>query len=381
MLITHRILVQVVFADASRNVGRLAVRLTRRFHSGMIRVPGAIPLRYPAGLRKRGRAIAARDLHPHMIQPARKDVDKAPRRRKWSGTGRSERFSIRECFGSTTLCRIEREVAMESTGRDGPGAAQQQRMVQQPLAPDFFDSSLEWRRVFAEIWGTFLLVLVAAGGGVVAAMSGGRVTLGMAVVAPGIMVMAIIYFMGVVSGAHLNPAVTLAFAVRRNFPWRRVPGYIVGQMIGGIGAAVFLRAMFGTVGALGATLPGSGVTSGKALAMEVVLTAGLVNTILGTASGARNIGTNGAIAVGGYIALAGLWAAPVTGASMNPVRSLAPDLVRGDFHTTWIYLVGPPVGAMIGVVFEWILKGKPTAAGRIAAQGTLGIDNPGELDR
>jgi aquaporin Z len=254
-------------------------------------------------------------------------------------------------------------------------------MVQPPLAPDFFDSSLEWRRVFAEIWGTFLLVLVAAGGGVVAAMSGGRVTLGMAVVAPGIMVMAIIYFMGVVSGAHLNPAVTLAFAVRRNFPWKRVPGYIMGQLTGGIGAAIFLRVMFGIVGALGATLPGSGVTDGKALAREVVLTAGLVNTILGTASGARNTGTNGAIAVGGYIALAGLWAAPVTGASMNPVRSLAPDLVRGDFHTTWIYVVGPMMGALIGVAFERILKGKPTAAGRIAAQGTLGVDNPCEPDR
>ena len=266
---------------------------------------------------------------------------------------------------------------MQSIGRGGPDAAQQQRMVQRQSALDFLDSSFEWRRVFAEVWGTFLLVLVAAGGGVVAAMSGGKVTLGMMVVAPGIMVMAIIYFMGEVSGAHLNPAVTLAFAVRRNFPWKRVPGYIVGQVIGGIGAAAFLRAMFGTVGALGATLPGSGVTEGKALAMEVVLTAGLVNTILGTASGARNTGTNGAIAVGGYIAVAGLWAAPVTGASMNPVRSLAPDLVRGDFHTTWIYLAGPALGALIGVAFERILKGKPTAAGRIAAQGTLGVDDTG----
>ena len=266
---------------------------------------------------------------------------------------------------------------MESIGRDRPDPAQQQRIVQRQLALDFFDSSLEWRRVFAETWGTFLLVLVAAGGGVVAAMSD-KVTLGMIVVAPGIMVMAIIYFMGAVSGAHLNPAVMLAFAVRRNFPWKRVPGYIVGQVIGGIGAAVFLRAMFGMIGALGATLPGSGVTNGKALAMEMVLTAGLVNTILGTASGARNTGTNGAIAVGGYIALAGLWSAPVTGASMNPVRSLAPDLVRGDFHTRWIYVVGPILGALIGVAFEWILKGKPTAAGRIAAQGTLGVDNPGE---
>jgi aquaporin Z len=243
------------------------------------------------------------------------------------------------------------------------------------LLPDFLDDSLEWRRLFSEIWGTFLLVLVAAGGGVVGAMSKGQVSLGMAVVAPGLMVMAIIYFMGPVSGAHLNPAVTLAFAARRNFPWKRVPGYIIGQLIGGICAIEFLRAMFGTIGALGATLPGGGVTSGKALVMEVVLTAGLVNTILGTASGARNIGTNAAIAVGGYIALAGLWSAPVSGASMNPIRSFAPDLIRGDFTTTWIYIVGPVGGAMIGVALEWILKGKPTAAGKIAAEGTLGIDD------
>ena len=135
--------------------------------------------------------------------------------------------------------------------------------------------------------------------------------------------------------------------------------------------------MFGTVGALGATVPGS-VGCGKALAMEVLLTAGLVTTILGTASGARNIGTNGAIAVGGYIALAGLWAAPVSGASMNPVRSFAPDLVRGDLSTTWIYIVGPVLGALIGVGIESLLKGKPTAAGAIAAQGALGVEEATE---
>ena len=265
---------------------------------------------------------------------------------------------------------------MERAERGRTLVVQQRLMIERQLVPDFLDDSHEWRRLFSEIWGTFLLVLVAAGGGVVGAMSNGRVSLGMMVVAPGIMVMAIIYFMGPVSGAHLNPAVTLAFAVRRNFPWRRVPGYIIGQLIGGICAVGLLRAMFGTIGALGATLPGSGVTSGKALAIEVVLTTGLVNTILGTASGARNIGTNGAIAVGGYIALAGLWSAPVSGASMNPVRSLAPDLVRGDLSTTWIYIVGPVAGAMIGVAFEWILKGRPTAAGKIAAEGTLGTDDP-----
>jgi aquaporin Z len=193
----------------------------------------------------------------------------------------------------------------------------------------------------------------------------------MKVVAPGLMVMAIIYFMGTVSGAHLNPAVTVAFAARRNFPWGRVPGYVVAQLVGGVAAACFLRAMFRTVGRLGATVPGVGISDFKTLAMEVVLTSGLVSTILGTASGARNIGSNGALAVGGYIALAGLWAAPVSGASMNPVRSLAPDLVRGDMSTTWVYIVGPIVGAMVAVGFEWILKGPPTAAGATAAQGSL----------
>jgi aquaporin Z len=98
---------------------------------------------------------------------------------------------------------------------------------------DFLDSTREWRRVFSECWGTFLLVVVAAGAHVVAAQSNGKVTLDMIVVAPGLMVMAIIYFMGTVSGAHLNPAVTLAFALRGNFPWRRVPGYVVAQYRGG----------------------------------------------------------------------------------------------------------------------------------------------------
>lgn len=253
-------------------------------------------------------------------------------------------------------------------------SAQQHRMLRQTTAPNFLDSSLEWRRIFSEIWGTFLLVVVAAGASIVSVKSDGAVTLGMAVVAPGLMVMVIIYFMGTVSGAHLNPAVTLAFAVRRNFPWARVPGYIIGQIAGGILAALFLRAMFGVIGNLGATEPGAGISALQALAMEALLTAGLVNTILGTASGARNIGSNGAIAVGGYIALAGLWAAPISGASMNPVRSLAPDLVGWHFAAAWIYLIGPLAGALIAVAFEWILKGPPTPTGTVVAQGTLESD-------
>ncbi|GAN76893.1 MIP/aquaporin family protein [Acidisphaera rubrifaciens] len=239
------------------------------------------------------------------------------------------------------------------------GLPAEQRMMRGAAAPDFLAPVHEWRRLFSEAWGTFLLVVVAAGAGVVGARSGGAVTLAMQVTAPGLMVMAVIYFMGAVGGAHLNPAVTLAFAVRRNFPWGRVPGYIAAQIAGGVAAAGFLRAMFGTPGFLGATVPGPAVSDVSALIMEVLLTTGLVSTILGTASGARNIGSNGALAVGGYIVLAGLWAAPISGASMNPVRSFAPDLLRGDLSTTWIYVVGPLVGAMIAVGFEWILKRRP----------------------
>ena len=259
---------------------------------------------------------------------------------------------------------------MASTQGGQTRSTQELRMVHALAPPDFLEPANEWRRLFSEAWGTFLLVVVAAGAGVVGALSGGAITLSMKVTAPGMMVMVIIYFMGAVGGAHLNPAVTLAFAVRRNFPWKRVPGYIVAQVIGGIAAACFLWALFGTVGLLGATTPGPGISDFKAFIMEVLLTAGLVSTILGTASGARNIGSNGALAVGGYIALAGLWAAPISGASMNPVRSLAPDLVRGDLSTTWIYIAGPIIGAMIAVGFEWILKGGPTAAGTSAAQGS-----------
>jgi aquaporin Z len=236
----------------------------------------------------------------------------------------------------------------------------------------FSDPKREWRRVFAETWGTFLLVVAAAGGAIGAEVSPDKISYGMAVAAPGMMVMVAIYALGEVSGAHLNPAVTLAFALRRNFPWSRAPAYILAQLAGALAATLFLGIIFGLAGKLGATTPGPDITPVKALAVEVVLTTGLVNTILATASGPRNVGPNAAIAVGGYIALAGFWAGPLTGASMNPGRSLGPDLVRGDLHSTWIYLVGPILGALVAVAFEWLLKGKPTAQGARAARGAGG---------
>jgi aquaporin Z len=219
----------------------------------------------------------------------------------------------------------------------------------------FDDPSLEWRRLFSELLGTFMLVLVAAGGGILHGQ--GQISLAAAVVAPGLMVMAIILFMGAVSGAHLNPAVSLAFALRGDFPWKRVPGYVLIQLIGAALACLFLDAVFGDVQHLGATLPGHGYADWQALLMEVALTATLVSVILGTASTAQNVGRVAALGVGGYVALAGLWSAPVSGTSMNPARSFGPALVSGDFSGYWVYVLGPIAGALIAVGCAYVLRG------------------------
>ena len=244
--------------------------------------------------------------------------------------------------------------------------------VETPWERRFDDPTREWRRLFSELFGTFLLVTVGAGAGVVNAVSHGAVGRGAEVSAPGLTVMAIILFMGAVSGAHLNPAVSIAFAARGDFPWRRVPGYIIVQLVGATLAVLLLDGMFGRVGMLGATVPGAGIDNGQALVMEIVLTVGLVSTILGTASRSQNVGPLSAVAVGGYIVLAGLWSSPITGASMNPARSFGPDLVRGDFAHYWVYAIGPLAGGLIAVVFAFILRGRGGDQNAVAAaQGTL----------
>jgi aquaporin Z len=238
-----------------------------------------------------------------------------------------------------------------------PYATQDGGRADAPWARDFHDPANELRRVFSEVLGTFLLVLVSVGAGVVAAVSGVPISRAAAVTAPGLMVMAVILFMGKVGGAHLNPVVSLAFALRSEFPWRRVPGYIAAQAVGGVLACLFLWAVLGRPPLFGATIPGPGISDVQAMLFETVLTMGLVSVILGTASSAQNVGSLSAIAVGGYIALAGLWASPISGASMNPVRSVAPDLVRGDFSHAWVYLVGPVLGALVAVAFAITLRG------------------------
>ena len=244
---------------------------------------------------------------------------------------------------------------------------------------DFTNPAFEYRRLFSELWGTFLLVLVAAGSGVVGAQAfGADLTLASKALAPGIMVMAIIFFMGTISGAHLNPAVTIAFSLRGDFPWRRVPGYLIAQLLGAVAASLVLQWMFGDILA-GATEPAAVVSPLVAVLTEGLLTLGLVSVILGTATGARNIGIAGAVAVGFYIGLVSVWAAPVTGASMNPFRSLGPDLVGWDLSNYWIYVVGPLAGATLAVIFEYILRGAPTKSAAAAAQGVLSREDPSAL--
>ena len=267
---------------------------------------------------------------------------------------------------------------VNGTGAAGQTARMQALLGVQPRwGRDFDDLSNEWRRLFAEVLGTFMLVLVAAGGPVVAAHSHGAVSQVAYVSAPGLMVMAIILFMGLVSGAHLNPVVSIAFALRHEFPWKRVPGYVVAQMVGSVLACLLLWALVGKVGLLGATEPGRGISDLQAMGMEAALTLGLVSTILGTASGAQNVGALSALAVGGYIALAGLWSSPISGASMNPVRSFGPDLVMGDFSHFWVYLVGPLLGALLAVGAAYVLRGRggDVMAAR-AAQGALDAAAP-----
>lgn len=246
--------------------------------------------------------------------------------------------------------------------------------VVQPIA-DFQNPKLEWRRLFSELLGTFFLVLVAAGGGMMGQAFPDTISRTAAVVAPGMMVMAIILFMGKVSGAHLNPAVSLAFALRGDFPWRRVPSYIVIQLAGAALAAWFLQSVIHVSATLGSNYPAAGHSSLDAFLMEAVLTLGLVSVILGTASGAQNVGVIGALGVGAYIALAGLWGSPISGASMNPARTFGPDLVGADFTDYWVYIAGPLIGALIAVGAAFVLRGSGGGrSGSGAAQGALNTE-------
>jgi len=224
------------------------------------------------------------------------------------------------------------------------------------------------RKLAAEAVGAFFLTLVSAGGDMVAALFPGRVTDAARAGAAGLVVMAMIYALSAVSGAHLNPAVTFAFALRGAFPSRRVVPYWCAEFLGAWLAALALRALLGDVAHLGSNT--AALAPWTAAAVEALLTLLLVSVILGTASHHAVVGRNAAIAVGGTVALCGLIARALTGASMNPARSLGPALVSGHLDGWWIYVAGPFAGALVAVVLAFVLHGGKDGAEKQAASGS-----------
>jgi MIP family channel proteins len=222
------------------------------------------------------------------------------------------------------------------------------------------------RRLLAECFGTLLLVTVDCGGAVIGSLDG-SITAFARSAATGLLVMTMIYSIGNVSGAHFNPAVTAAFAMRGVFPWRRVPLYWIAQLVGAFLGAGLLLWMFGDVEHLGATLPSFGVARG--FGMEVILTMILVAVVLGTATRHRSVGANAAIASGGAVALCSLFSRPMSGASMNPARSLAPAVMSGELHDLWIYLVAPFAGAVLATLTMRVLHSHKHRSEREAAEG------------
>jgi aquaporin Z len=202
-------------------------------------------------------------------------------------------------------------------------------------------------RLFAELFGTFCLVFAGAGAIIVNDIAGGAVTHVGVALTFGLVVLAMIYALGDISGAHLNPAVTVAFFVARRFPGRSVGPYVAAQTCGALLASVVLRGLFPAHATLGATLPRGGAW--QSFVLEVILALMLMLVILSVSTGARERGITAGIAIGGVIALEALFAGPISGASMNPARSLAPALVSGELSALWVYVTAPFLGAVAGV--------------------------------
>lgn len=212
------------------------------------------------------------------------------------------------------------------------------------------------RRVAAEGLGTCILVASGCGAIVVNSMTG---ELGHGGVAAsfGLVVMVLVAALGHISGAHFNPAVTITFAWMRHFPWREVPAYIAAQVTGAVAGALVLRSAFGMVSDLGATLPAG--TPQQALVVEIALTCVLMFVITAVATDTRAVGELASIAIGATVALDALWGGPVSGASMNPARSIGPALVAGAWKAHWVYWLGPVAGATLGAaLYQWVTTGK-----------------------
>lgn len=209
------------------------------------------------------------------------------------------------------------------------------------------------RRNSAELIGTYALVTAGCGAIMVDATTGELGHIGVALTF-GLVIVVMIAAMGHLSGAHFNPAVTLAFALTRHFPWREVPAYIGAQLIGAIAASYSLLALFGPVANIGATLPaGSAMQS---FFLEILLTAVLMFVILAVATDTRAVGELAALAIGFTVALDAMWGGPISGASMNPARSFGPALVSGLWQDHWLYWLGPIVGAVIGALLYQFVR-------------------------
>lgn len=203
------------------------------------------------------------------------------------------------------------------------------------------------QKLIAEALGTFTLVFAGTGAIVVNQVSGGVITHAGIALTFGLVVLAMIHTFGDVSGAHLNPSVTTAFAAAGRFPWREVPGYLAAQILGALAASGLLRSLFPEATTLGATLPAGPPM--QSFVFEIVLTAILMLTILSVSTGAKEKGITAGIAIAAVIGLEAMFAGPICGASMNPARSFAPALVSGSLEHLWIYLTAPTLGALIAI--------------------------------
>ncbi|MDQ6601441.1 MAG: aquaporin [Chloroflexota bacterium] len=210
----------------------------------------------------------------------------------------------------------------------------------------------------AEGIGTFALVFAGTGAVIIDTTTGGAVTHVGIGLTFGLVIFVMISAVGHISGAHFNPAVTLAFAFARHFPWSRVAPYLLAQVGGALLASVLLRGMFGNVAHLGATLPRG--SDGQSLLLEAVLTFFLMFVITAVATDTRAVTQTAALAIGGTVGLEALFAGPISGASMNPARSLAPALVGGTGASLWLYIVGPALGAIAGA---WMYRLVSSAKG------------------
>ncbi|MEZ4553313.1 MAG: MIP/aquaporin family protein [Dehalococcoidia bacterium] len=218
--------------------------------------------------------------------------------------------------------------------------------------------SPEVRAYAAEALGTFLLVFAGPGAAVINVVSEGGVgSLGISL-SFGLAVMVAIFAIGHISGAHINPAVTLAFATFGSFPWRHVPAYLIAQLVGAAAAAFALRLLFDNVGDLGSTIPTDG--AGQALGLEVIITFFLMFVIVAVATDERAVPGAAAVAIGGYVALAATFSGPIAGASMNPARSFGPAIASGVWTDHWVYWLGPIAGALLGAfAYGWLRQGAP----------------------